>query len=74
MAIYAEKKEGEFQNVNPGTYVARCYRMIEIGTIKEDYLGQEKMLQKVMISWELPTEKAIFDQSKGEEQIGRAHV
>jgi hypothetical protein len=67
MGIYAEKKEGEFQSVKPGTYMARCYRMIEIGTIKEDYNGQEKMLQKVMVSWELPTEKAILDQAKGEE-------
>lgn len=67
MGIYAEKKDGEFQSVKPGTYQARCYRMIEIGTIKEDYQGQEKMLQKVMISWELPTEKAVFDEKKGEE-------
>jgi hypothetical protein len=67
MAIYAEKKEGEFQSVKPGTYMARCYRMIEIGTIQEDYMGETKTLQKVMISWELPTEKAVFDQAKGEE-------
>lgn len=67
MGIYAEKKEGEFQSVKPGTYMARCYRMIEIGTIKEDFQGQEKMQQKVMITWELPTEKAIFDEEKGEE-------
>jgi hypothetical protein len=67
MPIYAEKKEGEFQSVKPGTYMARCYRMIELGTIKEEYNGEEKMLQKVMVSWELPTEKAIFDEAKGEE-------
>jgi hypothetical protein len=67
MAIYAEKKEGEFQSVKPGTYMARCFRMIELGTIQEDYMGETKTLQKVMISWELPTEKAIFDQAKGEE-------
>lgn len=67
MSIYAEHKDAEFKSVKPGTYLGRCYRMIEIGTIKEEYLGQEKMQQKVMISWELPTEKAIFDESKGEE-------
>jgi len=67
MGIYAEKKESEFQSVKPGTYVARCYRMIEIGTIKEDYMGQEKQLQKVMVTWELPTELAVFDEAKGEE-------
>lgn len=67
MGIYAEKKDSEFQSVNPGTHLARCYRMIEIGTIKEDYMGEAKTLQKVMISWELPTEKAVFDEAKGEE-------
>jgi len=67
MGIYAEKKEGEFQSVKPGTYMARCFRMIELGTIKEDYMGQEKQMQKVMITWELPTELAIFDEAKGEE-------
>ncbi len=67
MGIYAEQKGSEFQSVKPGTYMARCYRMIEIGTIKEDYMGQEKQHQKVMISWELPTELAIFDKDKGEE-------
>jgi len=67
MGIYAEKKESEFQSVKPGTYVARCYRMIEIGTIKEDYMGQEKQQQKVMVTWELPTELAVFDEAKGEE-------
>ena len=67
MGIYAEKKESEFQSVKPGTYMARCYRMIEIGTINEDYMGQMKQHQKVMISWELPTELATFDKDKGEE-------
>lgn len=67
MGIYAEKKESEFQSVKPGTYMARCFRMIELGTIKEDYMGQEKQMQKVMITWELPTELAIFDEAKGEE-------
>jgi len=67
MAIYAEKHEGEFQRVKPGTYLGRCYRMIELGTIEEEYMGKPKKQQKVQITWELPTEKAIFDPEKGEE-------
>ena len=63
MGIYAEKHEGDFQKVAPGTYVARCYRMIELGTLKEEFQGQVKMLQKVQITWELPTEKAVFDRT-----------
>lgn len=67
MGIYAEKSEGEFQSVKPGTYLARCYRMVEIGTVKEEFQGQIKVAQKVMITWELPTELAVFNPEKGEE-------
>ena len=67
MAIYAEKHEGDYQQVTPGTYLARCYRMIELGTLKEEFNGKVKNVQKVQITWELPTEKAVFDSEKGEE-------
>jgi hypothetical protein len=68
MSIIAEKKAGnDFIQVEPGTYVARCYSMIEIGTIKSEYLGKEKIQKKVNITWELPTETAIFHEDKGPE-------
>jgi hypothetical protein len=68
MAIIAEKKDGgNFQTVEPGTYVARCYSMIEIGTIEGEYMGEKKKSHKVSITWELPTEKAVFHEEKGEE-------
>ena len=67
MGIYAEKKEGDFKQVNPGLYVARCYSMIEIGTVEQDYLGERKNVHLVNITWELPTEKEVFNEEKGEE-------
>lgn len=68
MAIYAEKgKDNDFIQVEPGTYVARCYSMIEIGTVESEYKGQIKMLHKVNITWELPTETAIFKEDRGPE-------
>jgi hypothetical protein len=68
MAIIAEKKDGgNFIQVEPGTYVARCYSMIEIGTIETEYLGEKKKAHKVNITWELPTETAIFNEDKGPE-------
>lgn len=61
MAIIAEKKESnDFIQVEPGTYVARCYSMIEIGTVESEFKGQTKHLHKVAITWELPTELAVF--------------
>lgn len=67
MGIYAEKKEGDFKQVEPGLYVARCYSMIEIGTIEQDYLGEKKSIHQVNITWELPTEMEVFKEEKGPE-------
>ena len=41
--------------------------MIEIGTVKETILGTEKILHKVRIGWELPTELKVFNEEKGEQ-------
>jgi len=68
MAIYAETtNNSDFVQVEPGTYVARCYSMIEIGTIETEYKGIKKMQHKVNITWELPTELAVFKEEKGPE-------
>jgi hypothetical protein len=51
---------GNFEPVPAGTFAARCFEMIQIGTIKEVIQGKEKMLNKVRVSWELPTEAKVF--------------
>ena len=65
MAILAKKPEVEFKKVEPGSYVARCFSMIEIGTIETEFKGQKKMVHKVMLTWELPDELEVFNQEKG---------
>jgi len=51
-----------------GNYIARCYQMIQIGHVKEIMPGGEvKVLNKVRIGWELPTETKVFNQEKGEQ-------
>ena len=67
MAIIASKPEGNFKKVEPGNYVARCYRMIEIGTVEETYNGETKKAKKVQLTWELPTEMEIFNEDHGYE-------
>jgi hypothetical protein len=67
MAIIATKPEGNFKKVEPGNYVARCYRMIEIGTVEETYNGDTKKAKKVQLTWELPTEMEIFHEDNGYE-------
>jgi len=49
-----------------GSHVARCYGMIELGTVKSEYLGETKHLHKVIIDFELPLETSVF--REGEEE------
>jgi len=52
-----------------GNYVARCYSMIHIGTITETIMGEEKVMNKVRITWELPTELRVFKEENGEQPM-----
>lgn len=52
-----------------GNYIARCFSMIHIGTIEEEIQKEKKLLNKVRITWELPTETRVFDESKGEQPM-----
>ena len=68
MAITAKKGEAfEKELIEAGNYVARCYRMVEIGTVDEEFLGVKKQMHKVRIGWELPTELKVFNPEKGEQ-------
>jgi len=68
MPIYATKPEGnDFAKVEPGTYMARCYSMVEIGHIDTEFNGEKKKAHKVMLTWELPEELAVFNEGKGPE-------
>ena len=67
MAILATTTATQRELIPAGNYLARCYQMIEIGTVREIILGEEKVLKKVRIGWELPTEKRVFNEEKGEQ-------
>ena len=56
--------------VPAGNHIATCYSMIHLGTsIEKDQKGNDKLMNKVKISWELPTEMRVFDESKGEQPM-----
>ena len=52
-----------------GNHVARCYSMVHVGTNKELIMGAEKILNKVRLTWELPTELRVFNEDKGEQPM-----
>lgn len=67
MPITAQNSGKTFELVPAGNHIARCFQMIEIGTVRSEYQGKVKNLPKVRISWELPNEKKVFDPAKGEQ-------
>lgn len=41
--------------------------MVHIGTVEDEYQGQKRFVNKVRITWELPTEMKVFNPEKGEQ-------
>ena len=53
MSFIVEDTGGNFERCPPGMHLARCYRIIDLGTQKTEYMGQTKYLRKIMIGWEI---------------------
>lgn len=47
---------GDFEQPPIGTHIARCVKMIDIGTQKGEYQGTATFKRQVIIGWELPNE------------------
>jgi len=45
---------GDFEQPPVGTHVARCIKIIDIGTQKGEYQGKVTIRRQVIIGWELP--------------------
>ena len=67
MPITATNTQTQREPIPAGNYIARCYQMIEIGTVKETILGKDRISPKVRIGWELPTELKVFKEENGEQ-------
>lgn len=52
-----------------GSHLARCYSMVHIGTIKDTFQGEEKIMNKVRLTWELPGEMRVFNEENGEQPM-----
>jgi hypothetical protein len=69
MPIIASTNSTTRELIPAGNYVARCYQMIQIGTVNEIINGENKLLEKVRIGWEFPLELKTFNEEKGPQPI-----
>jgi hypothetical protein len=58
---------GERKICPAGNFIARCVSMVHVGTVLEEFQGEKKQMNKVRITWELPTELVVFKEEKGEQ-------
>tara|TARA_R110002020_G_scaffold28401_5_gene90637 strand:- start:242 stop:850 length:609 start_codon:yes stop_codon:yes gene_type:complete len=58
--LVTENTDTKREIVPSGTHIARCYSMIDIGTVKWEYNGETKYTPKVRLSFELPNEMRDF--------------
>lgn len=53
MSFIVEDTGGNFERCPPGMHLARCYRIVDLGTQKSEYMGQVKYQHKIMLGWEI---------------------
>lgn len=56
MSFIVKAEGGSFTPVPPGMHLARCYRIVDLGTQKTEYMGTVKHLPKVMLQFEVHSE------------------
>jgi hypothetical protein len=58
MSLIASASGGTFKPVPAGMHLARCYRIIDLGTQKTEYQGKVNFQRKVMLGFEVHGEDA----------------
>lgn len=62
MGRYAQDTGGgDFQQAPEGTHVARCIRLIDLGTQQGEWQGKPILKNQVLVMWELPNEMMEID-------------
>jgi hypothetical protein len=56
MGRYSTDSGSSFTPAPAGTHVARCFKLIDLGTQHESYNGKQKLRNTLLIGWELPNE------------------
>ena len=72
MSIIAQQTNNSAGQIVPaGTHVARCYQIIHIGTVPDTYQGEDRLVNKVRLVFELPLETSDFGKGEQPFSIGR---
>jgi hypothetical protein len=68
MSLNAKQPEQkEFEKVPEGSHIARCIKIIDLGTQVTEWAGVEKLTPKAVIVWEIPGERIQYTNKDGKE-------
>jgi len=67
MPIKATPNESSYNLLEAGSYPTRLYTVIHIGRVPLERQGETKMIDKVRLTFEFPTETKVFKEEKGEQ-------
>ncbi len=70
MGLMAKDRGGNFEPLAPGTYVARCVNVVDLGVQKTPFGGKEK----VYFGFEVPSERVEWTDKQGVEHEGPAFI
>jgi len=56
---------GTFEHAPVGSHIARCIKIIDLGTQKGEWQGEANFKHKIIIAWELPNELMSEGEFKG---------
>lgn len=56
MSLIAKATESGFTPVPAGMHLARCFRIVDLGSQKSEYMGQVKIQHKIMLQFEVWSE------------------
>lgn len=77
MSLTISSSGGTSRPLTPaGTHIARCIQIIDLGTQHDSYEGKPRIQKKLRIVFELPNERAVFSDDKGEQcfMIGKEYT
>lgn len=64
--LWKDNGGGDYEQAPVGTHIARCVRLIDIGTQEGEYEGRKNSRRQVVVGWELPDELMTKGESAGQ--------
>lgn len=64
MSLKVSQATGDYEIVPEGQYIARCYKVVDMGTQDVSWEGQTKQQPKIIIYWEILDDKLKMDDGR----------